>query len=337
MTKKKRVLSGMRPTGRLHLGHLLGALSNWKKFEEEYDCFYMVADWHALTSEYKDTTKLKENIFEVVIDWLSAGIDPGKCVIFRQSDILEQAELHLLLSCITPLGWLQRNPTHKEQLRELGEEKLSTYGFLGYPVLQAADILIYKAEIVPIGEDQLPHLELTREITRRFNHLYGQIFSEPQAILTKVPRLPGLDGRKMSKSYGNCIYLSDSCQEISKKVMSMFTDPDKIRKDDPGHPEGHLDEEEKGKCVVFAFHKAFNQFQVEVIKEECEKGLRGCVSCKKELMSILSRVLDPIREKRADLAARPEEVAKLLAKGKEQAGKIAKETMEEVRRVMQLG
>lgn len=332
----KRVLSGMRPTGRLHLGHLLGALSNWKKLQEEYACLYMVADWHALTSEYKDTSRLRENIFEVVIDWLSAGIDPQRCTIFRQSDILEQAELHLLLSCITPLGWLERNPTHKEQLRELGEEKLSTYGFLGYPVLQAADILIYKGQVVPIGEDQLPHLELTREITRRFNHLYGKIFPEPRAILTKVPRLPGLDGRKMSKSYGNCIYLSDSQQEVAKKVMNMFTDPDKIRKDDPGHPEGHPGEEEKGKCVVFAFHKAFNQPCLEAIREECEKGSRGCVLCKKELIDILEQVLSPIREKRATLEAHPEEVAKLLAKGKEEAGKIAKKTMEEVRRAMKL-
>ncbi|MBI4712444.1 MAG: tryptophan--tRNA ligase [Planctomycetes bacterium] len=262
---KPRILSGMRPTGRLHLGHLVGALENWVALQKDYDCFYMVADWHALMSEYQDPSNIRQYSIDNVTDWLACGIDPAKSVVFIQSDVPEHTELHLVLSAITPLGWLERCPTYKEALEELKHKDITTYAFLGYPVLQAADILIYKANAVPVGEDQLPHLELTREIARRFNYLYcnsrnkAPLFPEPDAKLTRFPRLLGLDRRKMSKSYENAINLSDSTDEIKKKVQTMFTDPQRIKKTDPGHP---------SECNVYAYYKVFNPARTEAAPAE---------------------------------------------------------------------
>jgi tryptophanyl-tRNA synthetase len=325
--EKLRVLSGMRPTGRLHLGHLLGALNNWKEFQTEYECFYMIADWHALTTTYADTSQFQEDIKQMLIDWLSCGISPEQCVIFRQSQIPEHAELHILLSTITPLGWLERCPTYKEQMKELSHLDLNTYGFLGYPVLQAADILVYKANIVPVGEDQLPHLELTREITRRFNHFYGKVFPIPDAKLTQTPKLPGTDGRKMSKSYNNCIYLSDSVDEIRKKVKSMITDPARIHPTDLGHPDV---------CTVFAFHQAFNNEGVDTIKYECQEAKRGCVECKEELTQILLDKLKYIHESRKELEKDTQQIINILNEGKEKAREITSSVMLEVRHAMKI-
>src|SRR5215813_10031523 len=246
MPNKQRVLSGMRPTGKLHLGNVVGALSNWVKLQDQYECFHFIADWHALTSDFADTSMIKEYRIEMMIDWLAAGLDPKKSVMFVQSAAPQHAELHLILSMITPLGWLERVPTYKEQRENITDKDLGNYGFLGYPVLQAADILMYKGNFVPVGEDQVPHVELTREICRRFNSFYGEVFPEPQALLTPMPRLPGLDGRKMSKSYGNVIFLTDTPEEITKKVKVMMTDPARKRRTDPGNPDV---------CPVFSYHK----------------------------------------------------------------------------------
>ncbi len=319
---KKRILSGMRPSGRLHVGHLLGALTNWAALQDEYECFYMVADWHALTTEYENPSEIKDNIKEMVIDWISSGLDPEKCTMFVQSHVVEHAELHLLLSMFIPLSWLERCPTYKQQQLELKDRDLSTYGFLGYPVLQAADILVYKAEAVPVGEDQLPHLELCREIARRFNFLYRNVFPEPQALLTRVPKLLGSDGRKMSKSYGNCIFLSDPPKVIQEKVDSMITDPARIRANDPGHPDI---------CTVYGLHKVFSSGKVESIGFDCRKGNIGCVACKGILSEALIERLKPIQAKRRDLEANPEEIAKILKQGRLKAQKITRETLKEVR------
>lgn len=324
---KKRVLSGMRPTGKLHLGHLTGALNNWKKFQDEYDCFYFVADWHALSTEYSDTSPIQDNIMEMFIDWLAVGLDPDKATFFVQSSIPEHAELHLLLSMITPLPWLERCPTYKEQLRELKERDLFTYGFLGYPVLQAADILIYKADYVPVGQDQLPHLELTREIARRFNSIYKKILVIPQAKLTANPKLLGVDGRKMSKSYNNAIYLSDSKAVIKKKVETMITDPARIKKDDPGHPDV---------CSLYSLHKIFNHEQEPEIREKCKKGAIGCVACKKIMAERLIDALAGIQAKRKELESKPEYIKEILAQGVKKARKVASGTMAEVKKVMKL-
>jgi tryptophanyl-tRNA synthetase len=272
---KKRILSGMRPTGKLHLGHLVGALDNWVKLQDEYECFFMVADWHALMSEYENTAVLSESMLDNVIDWLSAGIDPVKSTLFIQSEVPQHLELNMIFSCLTPLGWLERCPTYKEQLREIKTRNLNTYGFLGYPVLQAADILLYKAEKVPVGEDQLPHLELTREIARRFNSLYKkELFPSPDAILTKAPRLLGLDGRKMSKSYDNTIGLSDSAETIKKKTQAMFTDPKRIKLTDKGHPEI---------CNVFSYYSIFIPQMQKEASDWCRNAKLGCTDCKKRL------------------------------------------------------
>jgi len=316
----------MRPSGKLHVGHLYGALQNWARLQDEYQCFYMVADWHALTTDYADTSKVSDNSREMVIDWLTAGIDPARSVIFRQSDVIEHAELFLLLSMVTPLGWLFRCPTYKEQLKEIKDKDIHTFGFLGYPVLQAADILIYKASAVPVGEDQLPHLELTREICRRFNNYYGEIFPEPQAILTKSARVPGIDARKMSKSYGNAITLGEEPDEIKKKVQQMFTDPVKMRANDPGHPDG---------CVVFAFHAIFTP-DFKAIEDECKAGARGCVSCKKQLTEALAASLAPLREKRKELSEDKHLVERILADGGKKAKEAASATMAEVRKALKL-
>jgi tryptophanyl-tRNA synthetase len=319
---KKRILSGMRPTGRLHLGNYFGALENWVKLQDEYDCHYFVADWHALTTGYENTSDLKNNVYDVVLDWLSAGLDPEKSVIFVQSDIKEHAELYLAFSMITPLSWLYRCPTYKEQLNQLKEKNITTFGFLGYPCLQAADILIYKADAVPVGEDQLPHLELTREIGRRFNYLYGNLFPEPQALLTESKVLPGLDGRKMSKSYGNTIALSDSPEDIFEKVRGMITDPSRIKKTDPGHPDI---------CTVFAFHKVFNTDGVKECGENCRGGKIGCVQCKKMLANKMIENLEPIYTKRKALEINPSYVREVIALGAEKARKTAMQTLQEIK------
>lgn len=325
--KKGKILSGMRPTGALHLGNYFGALENWVKLQDEYDCYFFIADWHALTTGYEDTADIKNNINNLVIDYISAGLDPERCTIFLQSAIKEHAELHLLFSMSTPLSWLLRCPTYKDQLSQMKDKNITTYGFLGYPCLQAADILVYKANFVPVGEDQLPHLELTREIARRFNFIYGEVFPEPQPLLTKAKVLPGLDGRKMSKSYSNTIALSDSPEDVRKKVGTMITDPERIRKDDPGHPEV---------CAVYAFHKVFNEDQVPEIDEQCRGGKIGCVQCKRNLAEKMALYMTPIYERRQQLIGKPEIIREVVEKGNEKAAKAAKITMEEVRRFMRI-
>jgi len=320
---KPRILSGMRPTGKLHLGHLVGALDNWVRLQSEYECFYMVADWHALMSEYENSSNLAEYSRDNVLDWLACGIDPKQSVVFRQSDIPEHAELHLIFSCLTPLGWLERCPTYKEQLAEIKERDLTTYGFLGYPVLQAADILIYKASAVPVGEEQLPHLELTREIARRFNHLVKkQIFPEPQAKLTPTPRLLGPDRRKMSKSYGNTINLSDPPEEIRKKVQTMFTDPKRLKRTDQGHPE---------ECNVYEYYKVFDPRRIETLIKECKSAKVGCTDCKKGLAEVIIKRLEPIQAKRRDIQPGEGYLETVLSEGREKARKIASLTMQEVK------
>ncbi|MEA3369691.1 MAG: tryptophan--tRNA ligase [Candidatus Ratteibacteria bacterium] len=324
---KKRILSGMRPTGRLHLGHWLGALKKWVELQDNYQCFYMIADWHALMSEYANPKDIKANIRECLLDWLSVGIESEKATFFIQSEVKEHAELHLLLSMISPLSWLERCPTYKEQLRELKTRDISTYAYLGYPILQAADIIIYKADAVPVGNDQLPHLELTREIVRRFHHFYGKSFPEPEPILTETPKLLGLDNRKMSKSYNNFIALADSPETISKKVTSMITDPKRIRKTDKGHP---------GICNVFSYQEIFNRAASEEIENACKKGLRGCTECKKMLAETLIVFLADFRARRKTWEERPEELSQILEKGKCLARKVAGDTLQEVRKKMGL-
>jgi tryptophanyl-tRNA synthetase len=319
----KTILSGMRPTGKLHIGHYAGVLKNWVRLQNEYRCFFMVADLHALTTEYENTKEIKQNVYEIVSGWLSCGIDPQKAVVFCQSDIPEHCELHLIFSMITPLGWLYSCPTYKEQLKEQSAKDLKTYGFLGYPVLQAADILLYNAECVPVGKDQIPHIELTREIARRFNNFYSNYFVEPQPLLTEAPYIPGIDGRKMSKSYNNCIYLTDDEEEINKKVYQMFTDPNKIRKNDPGNPEN---------CVVLAFHKVFNQEKVKEIESLCREGKLGCVEDKTNLAKLLNEILAPIREKRKSFTK--EKINEILVEGQQKASSVAKKTIADVKKLV---
>jgi tryptophanyl-tRNA synthetase len=328
MPNKLRVLSGMRPTGKLHLGHVVGALSNWVKLQDEYECFHFIADWHALTSDYADTSKIKENRIEMMIDWLAAGLDPKKSVMFVQSAVPQHAELHLLLSMITPLGWLERVPTYKEQRENVTDKDLGNYGFLGYPVLQAADILMYKGNYVPVGEDQVPHVELTREICRRFNSYYGEVFPEPQALLTPVPRLPGLDGRKMSKSYGNDISLSDPPEEIAKKVKVMMTDPARKRRQDPGNPDI---------CPVFAYHKIYSSPEtIQIVDRECRVAGIGCIDCKKWMSDHLIEDLSPLLNRRKQYENRKSEILAIIEEGNQKANGVANQTMEEVRRAVGL-
>ena len=315
---KKRVLSGTRPTDRLHLGNLLGALENWKKFQSQ-DCFFMIADWHALTTEYASSSSIRKYVREVAADYIGAGLDPERSVIFVQSHVPQHAELHLLLSMIVPIPWLERNPTYKEQLAQLKEKDLRTYGFLGYPVLQAADILLYKANVVPVGQDQLPHLELAREIVRRFNHLYGKFFPEPEHSLTQAPKVAGIDGRKMSKSYKNCIYLADDEATTRRKVESMVTDPQRKRREDPGRPEV---------CNVYTFHKIVNREAVDTVAKECTTAARGCVDCKREMATKLNTYLAPIRERRAEVVKRQGRLDEILAQGDARARAVAKETLD---------
>ena len=392
-----RILSGMRPTGKLHLGHYFGVLKNWIELQKEHETFFFIADWHALTTGYKDTRELQHNIRELMIDWIALGLDPAKSVLFIQSRVKEHAELFLLFSMITPKSWLEWNPTYKDMkynllrlndlslmfrggLRDLVKEFIGklpykvedfealeenllddiadffirsvfeghiekellkdmnvskkefydtdTYGFLGYPVLQAVDILIYKAEGVPVGEDQLPHIELSREIARRFNYLYGETFPEPQALLTQTPKLVGIDGRKMSKSYNNAIFFADTKEEVQQKVMRFFTDPQKLRKGDPGRPEI---------CPVFSYHRIFSpQEDVNSIEEDCRSGALGCVECKRLMFLKLEEYLEPIREKRREVQSRIDELVDIFEEGSRKAQFIAKETMEEVRKKMNL-
>lgn len=329
---KPRILSGMRPTGKMHLGHLVGALENWVQLQGDYECFYMVADWHALMSEYQnDTHSIRKHGYDNVIDWISAGIDPKKSTIFVQSDVPEHLELNMILSTITPLGWLERCPTYKEQKLELKEKDLSTYAFLGYPVLQAADILLYKANAVPVGEDQLPHLELTREIARRLNFLFAKkhnnqpLVPEPEAKLTRFPRLLGLDKRKMSKSYENAINLSDTREEIAKKVQTMFTDPSRIKKTDPGHP---------AECNVYAYYKVFAANRTDSLAEDCHTAKLGCTDCKKALAELLINLTKPFRDKRKEIEKDHAYVKKVLDDGAVKAQEIAVKTMKEIRKAV---
>jgi len=325
---KKVILSGMRPTGKLHLGHLVGALDNWVKLQDEYECFFMVADWHALMSEYENPQSLKENMLDNVVDWISCGISPEKSTIFVQSHIKEHLELHMIFSLITPLGLLERCPTYKEQLREITNRDLSTYGFLGYPVLQAADILLYKGEVVPVGEDQLPHLELTRQIVRKFNNLYkSDIFPEPKALLTKSQRLLGLDGRKMSKSYNNYIALSEEPDVIRKKIMSMFTDPTRIKVTDIGHPD---------KCNVRSYYAVFAPEKIKEIDKQCQKAEIGCTDCKKQLAEVIIKYLEPIQEKRKELLKDKKYIFDILEEGEKKAREIAIKTITEAKQLINL-
>ena len=328
MTVKKRILSGMRPTGPLHLGNYHGALDNWIAMQEEYDCFFFIADWHALTSDYENPGNIRRFVQEMMIDWLSAGLSPEKCTLFVQSSVMEHAELFLLLSMITPVPWLERNPTYKDQIIQLENKDLSTFGFLGYPVLQAADIIMYKANGVPVGIDQVPHIEITREIARRFNYLYGNVFPEPDAILTQSSKILGLDRRKMSKSYHNAIYLSDSPEDIRTKVSTMITDPNRARRKDPGNPEI---------CNVFEFHKLYSPPSVvEEINGQCRSAAIGCVDCKKIMAENLINALAPIREKRKYFEERPEMVQEIIASGNQKAQAVARQTMKEVRSAIRI-
>ena len=329
MTKggKKRLLTGYRPTGRMHLGHYEGNLKNMLEAQTKYDCFFFIADWHALTTKYKDVSRLKDDTREMVIDWLAAGLDPAKCHIYRQSDLPEIAEFHLYLSMITPLGWLERNTTYKDQLRELGARLVATYGFLGYPVLQAADILIMKAALVPVGEDQLPHLELAREIARRFNFYYGACLTEPEAMLSAAPKVIGLDGRKMSKSYDNAVYLSDEPDVIKKKIKMMVTDPARARANDPGHPEV---------CSVFSTYAIFAPDETKEIAKSCRAGRIGCTDCKERLADKVAETLEPLREKRHRFMNEPGLVEGVLADGLRTAKAEADLTLTEVRKKLNI-
>ncbi|HVN20170.1 MAG TPA: tryptophan--tRNA ligase [Dongiaceae bacterium] len=328
-TKRKRVLSGMRPTGKLHLGNYVGALQNWVRMQDEYDCYFCVADWHALTTDYADTSKVKENSLEVVFDWLAAGLDPEKSVIFIQSHVAAHAELHLLLSMITPLGWLERVPTYKEQRENIKDKDLGTYGFLGYPVLQSADILIYKADVVPVGEDQVAHVELTREIARRFNGFYGPskpVFPEPHSLLTPAPKLPGTDGRKMSKSYGNTILMSDPEPVVRQKLKTMVTDPARVRRSDPGNPDV---------CPVGDLHKIFSSKEtLAKVYEGCRSAGIGCIECKSWAADSLVQLLNPMQERRRKFEENPKLAWDILETGSERARKVAGETMKDVRAAM---
>jgi tryptophanyl-tRNA synthetase len=324
---EKTILSGMRPTGAMHLGNYFGALKNWIDLQKDYNCNYFVADWHALTTGYEDTSEIKENIVNLVIDWLSCGLTPEDSTIFLQSHVKEHAELNLLFSMITPISWLMRNPTYKEQLAQISDKNIATHGFLGYPCLQAVDILLYKPDFVPVGEDQLPHLEVTREIARRFNFLYGDTFPEPASKLTEAKVLPGTDGRKMSKSYNNTIAFSDSPEVVRKKVSGMITDPARIKKDDPGHPDV---------CSVYAFHKVFSEDVIDAVKSECQNGEIGCVQCKKNLAARMEKFLTPIYEKRQEFVKRPDYIWDVLNEGSKKAMLIAEKTMEEVRKNMKI-
>ncbi|MEJ2696519.1 MAG: tryptophan--tRNA ligase [Candidatus Sulfobium sp.] len=325
---KERVLSGMQSSGRVHIGNLVGAIQNWVRLQDEYECYYFIADWHALTTGYANPGAIRESVTDLLLNFLAAGLDPEKCTIFIQSRILQHAELHLLLSMITPLGWLERVPTYKEKQQELKERDLATYGFLGYPLLQTADIIIYRAKYVPVGVDQVPHLEISREIARRFNNFYGEVFPEPEALLTEFPKVPGVDGRKMSKSYENAIYLSDTPKEVERKILTMTTDPARVKRTDVGNPE---------LSPVFQLHKIFSsKEEQEQVAEGCRTAGIGCIDCKKVLIRNVFRVLEPIWAKRAELLNNPGLLREIAENGNEKARKAAQETMRLVREAMGL-
>jgi tryptophanyl-tRNA synthetase len=329
MDARKRVLSGHRPTGLLHLGHLVGALSNWIRMQDEFDCFYALVDWHALTSDYAEPGRIGEYVLQTTADWIAAGLDPARSTLFVQSDVKEHAEMHLLLSMVTPLPWLERVPTYKEQKQQLVDRDLNTYGFLGYPVLQAADIVLYRADLVPVGEDQLPHIELTREIVRRFNSFYGDVLVEPEARLTPIARLPGTDGRKMSKSYNNAVNLSDPPDVMKGKLLKMITDPARARRHDPGNPDV---------CPVFGVHRAFTPPErLREIDAGCRSAALGCVECKTDLADRLRERFEPFQEKRRELLGRPDLIRDVLADGARRARAVASETLERAREAMGLG
>lgn len=349
--QKLRVLSGMQPSGRMHLGNLIGALQNWIKLQDENECFFFVADWHAISTNYENTKDIKENVKQMLIDWLACGLDPVKSTLFIQSKVEEHAILHLLLSMITPVSWLERNPTYKEQQEQIKNRDLSTYGFLGYPVLQSADILIYKADAVPVGVDQLPHLELTREIARRFNYLYSNIRSgkrsrawsrdteesvawssgiliEPKVLLTEIPKLPGTDGRKMSKSYNNAIYLSDPVDVFENKVKNLITDPARVRRTDKGNPEV---------CTVFTFHKIYSLADdISQIDKDCRIAAIGCTDCKKMLLERMKLAMKPIWEKREALLSDAKKVFDIAEQGSIKAKRIASDVLKEVKEAMRI-
>jgi tryptophanyl-tRNA synthetase len=317
------VLSGLRPTGRIHLGNYFGAIRNWVRLQDLFDCYYFIADWHALTSNYADTSEIAQSTFDCVADLLAAGLDPEKSTIFVQSEVKEHAELHLILSMVTPLPWLERVPTFKDQQAQLEDKDLNTYGFLGYPLLQTADIILYRANFVPVGEDQGSHLELSREIVRRFNNFYGDVFPEPQALFTESPKVPGLDARKMSKSYNNTIGLTASADEVRALVMTMFTDPNRIRRKDPGNPDI---------CNLFQFHKLFsNEETIARVDRECRAAEIGCVDDKKLLAEIMIESLRPMREKREEIDRDPSIVWDVLRAGNRKARERAQQTMQLVR------
>jgi tryptophanyl-tRNA synthetase len=330
-TNRKRVLSGMRPTGKLHLGNFVGALQNWVGMQDQYDCFFCVVDWHALTTDYADTSRVKENSLEVAFDWLAAGLDPEKSVLFFQSHVPEHAELHLLFSMITPLGWLERVPTYKEQRENIKDKDLGTYGFLGYPLLQAADILVYKADCVPVGEDQVAHVELTREIARRFNGFYGSgkpVFPEPQSLLTPAAKLPGTDGRKMSKSYGNTIMLADPEPVVRQKLKTMVTDPARVRRSDPGNPD---------LCPVGDLHKIFSSKEtIAKVNDGCRTAGIGCIECKSWAADALVQLLNPIQERRKKFEQNPRLAWDILEAGSQRARLAAGQTMQDVRASMHM-
>ena len=323
-----RVLSGMQPSGLMHLGNLLGALENWKSLQAQYECYFFVADWHAMSTNYADTGRIKEFTQELLIDWLAAGIDPERATVFVQSGIPEHAILHLLFSMIVPIPWLERNPTYKEKQEEIKEKDLSTYGFLGYPVLQAADILLYKPDLVPVGKDQLPHLELTREIGRRFNNLYSPVFPEPKEHLTQFPKVMGTDGRKMSKSYGNTINLSDTEPVVRQKLKTMVTDPARVRRTDKGNPDV---------CPVFDFHKIYSSADVvKQVDQDCRTAAIGCIDCKRQVADAMVERYQPMWDKRATIIQHPEQTQEIVEEGRKRASRVAQETMQEVKTAMKI-
>lgn len=323
-----RVLSGMQPSGLMHLGNLLGALENWKTLQAQYECYFFVADWHALSTNYADTSRIKEFSFELLIDWLAAGIDPNRATVFIQSSVPEHAILHLLLSMIVPIPWLERNPTYKEKREEITEKDLSTYGFLGYPVLQAADILLYKPDFVPVGKDQLPHLELTRELGRRFNSLYSPVFPEPKEHLTQFPKVLGTDGRKMSKSYNNTINLSDTEPVVRQKLKTMVTDPARVRRTDKGNPDV---------CPVFDFHKIYSSADViKQIDQDCRTAAIGCIDCKRQVADAMVTCYGPMWEKRTALKQNPGQTKEIVEEGRKKAAQVAGHTMQEVKSAMKI-
>ncbi len=325
---KERVLSGMQASGTLHLGNLMGALKNWVDLQDRYDCFYFIADWHALTTNYSNPELIKYSTQDLLVNFIAAGLDPEKSTLFIQSMVPQHAELHLLLSMITPIGWLERVPTYKEKQEQLKDKDLSTYGFLGYPVLQTADIIIYRAKYVPVGIDQFPHLELSREIARRFNYLYKDIFPEPEGLLTEYPKVPGLDGRKMSKSYDNAIYLSDPPEVVEQKIRTMMTDPARKRKTDRGEPE---------LSPVYHLHKIFSsEEELQEVAHGCRTATIGCIDCKKILIKNIFRYMEPIWERRKKLLSQPELIYEITLRGSEKARLVAEQTMIMVREAMKL-